>query len=201
MDSPRRSYLGGALLIILGSLFLLQNFGVADVSDLISTYWPIILVLIGLNILLRKRLRPVYSAGEPDRTLFPDTIRATSSSFVNRSTVFGDIDLRMEAKDFAGGTVSCTFGDVNLDLSSAELADGEHLLRLDGVFGGIHVLVPKGTAIFATARTVFGDVNILGNSRNTGIGQELAYTSPEYAAAAKKLRIYAHQVFGDIRIW
>jgi lia operon protein LiaF len=114
--------------------------------------------------------------------------------------VFGDIDMKIVVPGFRGGIVSCVFGDVNLDLSEVQLADGEHLLKLDGVFGGLHVLLPKDLALFVTARAVFGDVKVLGNSKG-GIGQELSYTSPNYADAPKKLRVYANQVFGDVRIW
>jgi lia operon protein LiaF len=119
---------------------------------------------------------------------------------LNNSSVFGDIDMKIVVPGFRGGMVSCVFGDVNLDLSEVQIADGEHLLKLDGVFGGLHLLLPKDLAVFVTARAVFGDVKVLGNTRG-GIGQELSYTSPNYVDAPKKLRVYANQVFGDVRIW
>jgi predicted membrane protein len=200
MYPERRPYIGGLILIGLGIIFLLGNFGIADVGELIGTYWPLILIIIGISILARRRHVP--SAADPavERGFAAGETQSSAAPMLNNTSVFGDIDMKVVVPDFRGGTVSCTFGDVNLDLSEVQLADGEHLLKLDGVFGGLHVLLPKELAVFITARAVFGDVKVLGNSKG-GIGQELSFTSPNYTASPKRLRIYANQVFGDVRIW
>ena len=53
MSAHRRPYLGALILITLGVLFLLDNLGVADFGTIISTYWPLILILIGIRIFFR----------------------------------------------------------------------------------------------------------------------------------------------------
>ena len=53
MSAHRRPYLGALILITLGVLFLLDNLGVADFGTIISTYWPLILILIGVRIFFR----------------------------------------------------------------------------------------------------------------------------------------------------
>ena len=200
MYPARRSYIGALILITLGILFLLENFGLADVGDLVGTFWPVILVLIGFSILLRRHHAPPMVNMPSGQQYSSGAAQTFDTSMLNNSSVFGDIDMKIVVPGFRGGIVSCVFGDVNLDLSEVLLADGEHLLKLDGVFGGLHLLLPKDLAVFVTARAVFGDVKVLGNTRG-GIGQELSYTSPNYADAPKKLRVYANQVFGDVRIW
>lgn len=200
MYPARRSYIGALILITLGILFLLENFGLADVGDLIGTFWPVILIIIGLSVLLRRHQVPPMAHMPSGQQHSSGAAQTFDTSMLNNSSVFGDIDMKIVVPGFRGGMVSCVFGDVNLDLSEVLLADGEHLLKLDGVFGGLHLLLPKDLAVFVTARAVFGDVKVLGNTRG-GIGQELTYTSPNYADAPKKLRVYANQVFGDVRIW
>ncbi len=49
----------GILIIVIGALFLLGNLGKVDVGDLISDYWPLILIAIGLWHLLAHNFRQV----------------------------------------------------------------------------------------------------------------------------------------------
>lgn len=46
---------GGIVLIAIGVLLLLQNFGILDWSSLWK-FWPVILVAVGISMLLPKRL-------------------------------------------------------------------------------------------------------------------------------------------------
>ncbi len=201
MSTYRRPYLGGMILILLGILFLLDTLNIADFGEMISTYWPLILIFVGFSILMRNKRRPSQDSAWHDAgTPFTGGHQQSDASAVRSSSVFGDVDLKISSKDFQGGTISNVFGDTNIDLSEISLADGEHLLKVDGVFGDMHVLVPKDIEIYVGGKSVFGDVRVLGNLK-TGFGQEINYASPGYAAAQKKLRLDAHQVFGDVRIW
>jgi len=199
MSAHRRPYLGALILITLGVLFLLDNLGIADFGSIISTYWPVILILIGIRIFFRYGRGP----SQPSATTEPVTMGTTqesSASAIHNSNVFGDVDMKISSKDFRGGSISNVFGDMNIDLSEITLAEGEQVLKLDGVFGDLHVLVPKDIEIAVTSHSVFGDVRVLGNMK-TGFGQEIFFSSPNYSAAPKKLRILSNQVFGDVKVW
>ena len=198
MSAHRRPYLGALILITLGVLFLLDNLGVADFGTIISTYWPLILILIGIRIFFRYGRSSTQSS--PSGSVNTGATQEFNASMINNSNVFGDVDLKVNSKEFRGGSISNTFGDMNIDLSEIGLAEGEQLLKLDGVFGDLHVLVPKDIEIAATTHSVFGDVRVLGNMKS-GFGQEILYSSPNYSAASKKLRIVSNQVFGDVKVW
>jgi predicted membrane protein len=198
MSAHRRPYLGAIILITLGVLFLLDNLGIADFGTIISTYWPLILILIGLRIFFRYGRSSTQSS--PAGSVNTGATQEWNASMVNNSNVFGDVDLKINSKEFRGGSISNTFGDMNIDLSEIALAEGEQLLKIDGVFGDLHVLVPKDIEIAATTHSVFGDVRVLGNMKS-GFGQEIFYSSPNYSAASKKLRIVSNQVFGDVKVW
>ena len=45
----------GLILVLIGVLFLFQNFDMLDIGDIISTFWPLILVAIGLKILYDRK--------------------------------------------------------------------------------------------------------------------------------------------------
>lgn len=51
----RSNIVGAAVLIVIGSVFLLDNLGLADISlgRLIRTWWPAILILAGIGMLFR----------------------------------------------------------------------------------------------------------------------------------------------------
>jgi predicted membrane protein len=198
MSAHRRPYLGAIILITLGVLFLLDNLGIADFGTIISTYWPLILILIGIRIFFRYGRSSTQSS--PAGSVNTGATQELNASMVNNSNVFGDVDLKINSKEFRGGSISNTFGDMNVDLSEIALAEGEQLLKLDGVFGDLHVLVPKDIEIAVTTHSVFGDVRVLGNMKS-GFGQEIFYSSPNYSAASKKLRIVSNQVFGDVKVW
>ncbi len=198
MSAHRRPYLGAIILITLGILFMLNNLGVADFGTIISTYWPLILILIGIRIFFRYGRSSTQSSPSPSVNM--GATQESNASAINSSNVFGDVDLKINSKEFRGGSISNTFGDMNIDLSEIALAEGEQLLKLDGVFGDLHVLVPKDIEIAVTTHSVFGDVRVLGNIKS-GFGQEISYSSPNYSTASKKLRIVSNQVFGDVKVW
>ncbi|BDI04158.1 LiaI-LiaF-like domain-containing protein [Sphaerotilus microaerophilus] len=51
-----RSLLAPLILIGLGSLFLLQNLGwLPNLGPLLARWWPLILIVVGVSMLLRRR--------------------------------------------------------------------------------------------------------------------------------------------------
>ena len=52
---PRAGF-GAIVLIVLGALFLLANLGVIPrLGPLFATWWPLILIGVGVSLLLRRR--------------------------------------------------------------------------------------------------------------------------------------------------
>jgi predicted membrane protein len=195
----RRPYLGPLIVIALGVLLLLDKLGIAGFGDIISTYWPLILILVGLRMFFRYG-RSEPQTGMPHDVIFSGTTQESASTTISSSNVFGDVEMKITSTDFHGGSISNVFGDMNIDLSEIQLAEGEQTLKLDGVFGDMHVLVPKNIEVYVTAHSVIGDMRVLGNVKS-GFGQQLSYSTPNYPGATKKLRLITSQVFGSARIW
>lgn len=194
---------GGIILVVIGVLFLLDTLDIANFGHMVATWWPLILIIVGINVLMRqkrdKRERMGMNAPTQEN-VFGDTVQEVNSNSISYSNVFGDLDVKITSKEFRGGFVTTTFGDSQIDLSQVEMVEGESLLRIDGVFGDVHVLAPKNCGILVSAKTVFGDVSVMG-VRKTGLAQEIVQKSDGYDEAPKKLKIYMNEVFGDVKVW
>ncbi len=182
----------GLILIVLGVLILLDNLDVAEIRYVIRTYWPLILVIVGLSLLLRGRHFARKKMSENTKSSY-------TSSGLDHTNVFGDVKLDMSSQSFKGGNVSTIFGDVDLDLTKASLTDGEHSLRISTVFGDVKVDLPKGLAFSVSGATLFGELQIAGQSKS-GIAKQVYHASEDYDRSRKKLRIDCSQVFGDLCI-
>lgn len=192
----------GVILIAIGVLMLLDNMYVVDFGDILHTYWPVIFIIWGLSLLGRRsssgRSESDPSFGRVDgvtATVYP----GSDANQLSSSTVFGDYRVAVQSKSFAGGTVSTTFGNTDIDLLNAQLAEGEHALKLDGVFGNTWVHLPKDMAFAVFANTTFGDTRV-NDQRKGGVSSSLDYTSPDFHLAAKRLRISVSRVFGNVTI-
>jgi predicted membrane protein len=183
----------GIILILLGLLFLLEQVGAWDFGEIFREYWPVLLVLWGIWLLVRRathqKERPV--AGPVTGTASPDGLQV--------SETFGEIDLRSASKKFQGGTVNGVFGDLKVDASDAVLAEGEQKLTINGVFGSVRVLLPKGEAASVNATTVFGHATVF-DTRQGGLSPTVNQESPEYSSAPRKLRVRVSTVFGDVEV-
>jgi predicted membrane protein len=184
----------GFVLITFGILFLLNNLDIADFGDLIHDYWPLIIIFWGLSMLMRKKKPEDASSVAPS-----SPVENTQSESLNESMVFGNIYTTVTSQSFKGGSVSTVFGDCTLDLSKTFPAEGEHILRVHGVFGNSTIFLPKDSAVAVSANSLFGRMQILGQ-RKDGLISELKTATTNYETAEKRLKIVVTKVFGNTAI-
>ncbi len=197
--SARRWF--GLLLILAGALFLLDTMHVLEMNFTFDRYWPLLLVLWGLWVILRPRREaaPPIAAAGGSAQVFGDLDTGTAVDSLEHSNVFGDVRIKVTSQNFRGGTLSTVFGDTVVDCTGATLADGEQVLTINGVFGDCTFRLPKGISYSLTAHTLFGSLRAPFDSRE-GISATVTYESKEYATAAKRLHLKLSQVFGDVRV-
>ncbi|HYQ85793.1 MAG TPA: cell wall-active antibiotics response protein LiaF [Bacteroidota bacterium] len=187
-----RNFYWGFILILFGFLLLLDNLGAIDFKEFISDYWPLLLILWGVSILARRRPRPAGASPT-------ETSSQTESELVHQSSVFGNIDVKVTSQQFKGGSISTVFGESFLDLSSTKLAEGEHELRVHGVFGDSRILLPADAAAAISASSVFGELVIFGQ-RKGGFSSEIQHLTPNYPQATNRMKISITRVFGNINV-
>lgn len=192
----------GIVLIAFGILMLLDNMYVVDFSEVFHTYWPVVLVIWGLSMLWRRSSNGRNGAASPPGEVPHATTTAypgTDAMKLSSSTVFGDYTVAVQSKSFTGGSVSTTFGDIDVDLLSAQLANGDHALKINGVFGDTTVRLPRDMAIAVYASTTFGDIQV-NDQHKDGISSSLDYNSPGFETASRRLRITVSRIFGDVKV-
>ena len=198
MESKNYSgFYGGITLLVLGTLFLLDNMHILDFGNAISTFWPVVLILIGIHLIMKVR-RSDMPEDQPHHAPVsgPGPI---AGDRLSENNLFGDIRLKVTSEKFKGGNISNVFGDIDIDLSAGKLESGVTKLNVNGVFGDVHILLPAECGVRVDCSSVAGDLTIEGNRRE-GVFPRIAYQDEKYTGDPKKLDIHCSVIFGSIRI-
>ena len=182
----------GFLLISLGVVFLLDKLDIMDIGEFFRIFWPVILIVIGLRLILKRNAAAMANGSQENLTL-------NDEQSVKYSKVFGDVKLKLESQDFNGGSISVMIGEIDLDLVKSNIKAGEKILTLSGVIGEISVILPKTLEVSVKANVTIGDIKIL-DTTDDGFFINRTYQSEGYETAKKKLYISVSQVIGDIEI-
>lgn len=157
----KRSFLMSAFWLVLGLFFLIPH--VADAypgiisgvdGDFARNYWPVLLILLGIGFMVRRsklrncRLRDGKAI---------DTVSAEKiTGRVERSVIFGGSESIFLDPVFIGGEISAVFSGVILDLRKTSLPEGETVLNIDAVFGGVSLYIPDDWMVVSHFETVMG---------------------------------------------
>jgi len=184
----------GLIIIGIGILLLFQNFNFIDIGEFIGNYWPVLLILWGLRLAFKRSHHQ-----EPSSIYMGDKNLVSDDDEPNHSNVFGDVEVKIETKNFRGGRIHTVFGDVEVDLSDLNIASGEKTLYLSGVFGDVEVAIPKNLPFKVKANLVAGEIKLLGQKRS-GFSIQDTYRSAGYESAVNRLNISISHVFGEIKV-
>lgn len=189
-----RNILFGGVIIVLGVLFLLRNLGVLPFG--VGRLWPLVLVILGISLILNFSRRP------PSAKWGSSTGGSGASSdqgLLHLDKVFGDINLDFDDKELAGGDIRALLGDIKIDLTKSILPDGETVLRVSCWLGDIKVYLPQDSACSASASVWLGDAKVMGE-KSSGLNCEVEAAQEGYDEAAKRLRVEASLLLGDIKL-
>jgi predicted membrane protein len=153
----------GILLNILGVMILagyLLNF------DPWKIFWPVALMLIGLWLIFRPRVE-----------------------FAKEVNIRPIGDIRRYGEWQVADEEIWTFvGDVNLDMTQAEIPTGETCIRILGFVGDYDLVLPKEIG-FTLASTAFvSSLTVMGKKREV-IFTTANYKSEDYETAERKVRL------------
>ena len=190
----------GVILILFGVLFLLDNFYFLDFGDIMYTYWPLLLVAIGIKILLDHRRQQTETNKFDSQN--PVNIHGGTSQTdgISESNIFGDINLNITSENFRGGSVSNIFGDMKIDISNTKAHKGTVKVFISGVFGDVTVIAPKDVPLKTRCSSVAGDISVRG-SKKEGLFPKFDLVEGAYDTSNTKLLISVSIVFGSINIY
>jgi predicted membrane protein len=165
----------GIFWTIVGSFWFLDRLDILyfNIWDL----WPLILVALGASLIWRPS-RHGYA--------FPGTTAVgDSNSTINAFALLGGFKRSNDSQDFRGGEATAIMGGCEIDLRKASIQEGDAVLHLMAVMGGVEIWVPEDWVV------VMQGVPVLG-------GFEDKTHSP--ANSNKRLIVKGYSVMGGVEI-
>ena len=156
----KRSWTGGAMLILIGAIFLLPKLDLPGLRFTQGYGWALIFIVMGFLILCKAIFGKncCHTHREHNHVHHQTHSRWSrdEAGYIERNYVFGGGKEKIDAPDFKGGEINCVFGGLDLDLSDAQLAEGIHTLEINTVFGGVNIYVPTHWRVEIRQTRVFG---------------------------------------------
>ncbi len=164
IELTRGRFWGGGACLVVGAFFIIRRLELVypdlAASGVGITFWPVLLIILGVVILCGIIFRPRrghYCGERRCGTKHADSARMSGASgYVDISTVFGSNEQVYLDPVFQGGRISTVFGGVVLDLRRTELPEGDTYLKIESVFGGVEIYVPDGWRVEIRSESVFG---------------------------------------------
>ena len=165
----------GIVLIGLGVVFLLN---IWLRIDLWGFFWPGMLIVLGVIILLRPR---TATAGvRTETSLLGDQRRAGDWNVVAEDTWLG-------------------IGDVELDFTRAVIPAGETVLRFGGFIGDVRVTMPANVGLAVTANGFISNIKPSGREQVTFLVPN-HYETDGYATAERRVRLETTFFIHDVKL-
>jgi len=163
----------GWILIGLGLIILMDNY--LDIS-LWAIVWPLAFISLGVWLLSR------------DKGKFNTTTQK----------IFGDVN-RDGVWQVTNEEILLGIGDVNLDLTRADIPQGESKIRIMGLIGDIDFKLPQELGVWVTIQGLITDSKILGNHQEKFFSSTHE-KSKNYTSTKKQIIIDIHLLIGDVSI-
>jgi hypothetical protein len=170
-----RNYFAGFIFITIGGLLQAREMNLLWFR--LSMLFPLIFVLIGLNIVAehwRRRSLAAPGGGAPGGTL-------------SEWAVFGGGKRRIQSQEFRGGQANAMFGGFEIDLREAQMAGDSAAIDVFCFCGGGEIRVPESWNVSMKAVAIFG-------------GQDDRSRPPAPGTPQKELVITGFILFGGLGI-
>jgi predicted membrane protein len=165
----------GIFWVFVGSLWFLDRLDILYFN--IWDFWPLILVALGLSLIWRPSRRGYAFPGM--------NVVGDSDSTINAFALLGGFKRSNDSQDFRGGEATAIMGGCEIDLRKASIREGDAVLHLMAVMGGVEIWVPEDWVV------VMQGVPVLG-------GFEDKTHSP--ASSNKRLIVKGYSVMGGVEI-
>ncbi|MFC4775643.1 cell wall-active antibiotics response protein LiaF [Paenibacillus sp. GCM10023252] len=118
-----------------------------------------------------------------------------------KSGFIGDIYLGHDYWELKPMNISHFIGDTVLDLTKAQISEGETRVIISSFIGDVKVFVPndRDVGVTVTSSSFIGDVKVL-DQQDSGLFKNIQVNSPHYYEADKKIKIIVSTFIGDVRV-
>lgn len=138
----RRRYIGGLLLIAVGVVFLMPRLSTTlgfyySAAMLHAVIWPLVVIAIGLIIIFHKRQFHHHCRYNEMKSKID-----SNNGKVDYNLIMNGIDEVFLQPVFHGGEISTIMGGAKLDLRRTSLPEGDTVLKISSICGGVTLLIP-----------------------------------------------------------
>ena len=176
--SETRQSFSGAIFIILGVLFLVNNLDIIFFD--IGTFWPIIVILLGIAIIKNA----VWGGHKAP----------SSSDNFHLSFILGGGEHRFSSDQFKGGKLAAFMGGGTIDLRDADIQIDDVVIDVFAFMGGIDIRIPRHWHVNMQGTPILGGID----NKTVVMSKEELAAHPE--KAIKKLTIKGMVIMGGIEV-
>ena len=148
---------GWIIPVAIGTVFILDDIN-PDLS--IGTYvWPILIITAGVFMIFSPKRKFGKQRWEKwKKKIEEERIYSNENDYLDCVSVFGGIKKNIFTKDFKGGEIVSFFGGAEVNLTQADI-NGQVILDISAVFGGMRLIVPPHWEIKSELVSVMGGID------------------------------------------
>ena len=139
----------GILLVGIGGFWFLSRYSDFPVRHYLNEYWPILIILFGLYIILKR---------DGHRSI--PTENSTSNNYdldyIDEVAILGGGRKNINSQNFKGGKITTILGGSDIDLHESNLAEGTNSLEITTILGGVDIVVPREWKVVLNVTSIFG---------------------------------------------
>ncbi|NLM97331.1 MAG: cell wall-active antibiotics response protein [Halanaerobiaceae bacterium] len=231
----RSSFVWGILIVLIGLILLLNNIGITDfnIGDLFSTYWPLVFIILGLDILLEKNSKKsvfnmilgtfffllgiaiigrnldlfdfdfsiLWNIFWPLLLILIGINIVRSGAFTDKGNlaILSGIERKQPGWKLESQNYLAIMGGIELDLRAAEIPEGETHLEFTAIMGGIDIRMPEDVNVICNNTTILGGIDFF-QEENGGIIVSKSYERKAVTESRKTIIINSNCIMGGIEI-
>lgn len=136
-------------LLAVGGLFLIMDLNIIPGFE-IRTWWPLILVAVGVSYIMKAQNSNVPTGAKPDGGI----------DFIENTNIFSGGEYHITSDNFKGGQITNIFGGGEYNLTRSKLSQTtDTVLEVYAIFGGIELIVPSDWEVRSDVTAIFGGFN------------------------------------------
>ncbi|MEQ9442245.1 MAG: DUF5668 domain-containing protein [Cyclobacteriaceae bacterium] len=139
---------GGITLVVIGGAFMVSDIFDLSIRDLIRQFWPLIFVIIGVSLLVRR--------SQEKKRVGNLTHETSSLDFIDEAAILGGNEKIITSEEFRGGRITSIFGSNEINFINSHLAPGVHVIDVFVLFGGVEITVPSDWSVKVDISPIVG---------------------------------------------
>jgi lia operon protein LiaF len=116
-----------------------------------------------------------------------------------KNIMVGNVRIMDHIYELEDINVQYGIGDVEIDLTTAMIPEGETVIVIRGVIGNIRLYVPYDIELSLNHSVVIGKV-VLPNHEETGFNRNVIFKTEHYKEAPRRIKIISSLIVGDTEV-